>query len=214
LPSKHAEEPSEAHGPILIDVSSESGFQVNLSGFGGKNYLAMKIMAEVDALDPAGVTERAHDPLVQAKLSDAVLKTASRKTKADLDEVGKDVFREELRAALDATLFTVQVGDDSGKGERHGSSGLGPGHSIERSTLRGLFLEHTLEVDAPSKTIRLDAGAALTFAGDETDLEVESSTGDTVFVDVSDLEADFQGEVHVGVLGSVRNLYFTAFLIQ
>jgi flagellar basal body-associated protein FliL len=214
LPSKHAEKTPEARGPILLDVSSENGFQVNLSGFGGKNYLAMKVIAEVDALDPAAVTERAHDPLVQAKLSDAVLKTASRKTKADLDEVGKDVFREELRVALEATLFTVQVGDESGEGGRHGVSGLGPGRSIERSTLRGAFEDHVLEVDAPAKTIRLDEGTELTFTGTETDLEVRSSKGDTVYVDVSGLEPDFQGEVHVGMLGSVRNLYFTAFLIQ
>lgn len=215
LPSKHDSAPPVARGTILLDVSPDKGFQVNLSGFGGKHYLAMKVMAEAEAHDTTWLSERAKEPLIEAKLSDAVLKVASHKTKADLDDsVGKDVFREELRTALDERLFPVQVGDESGEGELHPKSGLFPGSSIDRATMRGSYGEHSIEVNPTAKTVKLDSGEPVPFTGTETDLEVKSSTGETIYVDVSRLDPDFHGKVQVGVLGSVRSVYFTGFLIQ
>ncbi len=215
VPRKHEPVTHALHGPILLGVSPPSGFQVNLAGGGGKNYLAMTVMAEVDAFDEARVTERAGDPLYQARVSDAVLKTASRKKKGDLDDaVDKEVFRQELRAALEEVLFPVHVGNAEEAGERHPESGLAPGASIDRATMRGPFFEHVLVVDAAQKTIQLDSGEVQRFQGGEDDLEVRDAKGGRVFVDVSRLGPGFRGEVPVGVMGVVRNVYFTAFLIQ
>ena len=203
-----------AREPIPLNVSPPSGFQVNLSGFGGKNYLAMTLIAEVVARDVVDVHERSKDPLHEARLSDAVLKVAARKTKTELaDAPGKEILREELRDALDEILFPVVVGNRR-PDARHAESGLAPGLSIDRSTMRGSFDEHILELDGPAKTIRLDGGGPVAFVGAETDLEVRNPRGDKIYVDVSRYVPDFQGEVHAGVLGSVQNVYFTTFLVQ
>jgi flagellar basal body-associated protein FliL len=215
VPAKHEEIRHEIAGPFVANISPATGFQVNLAGRGGKNYLAMSLKAEVDAYAETYATERVADPLYQAKLTDAVLKVAARKTKLDLDtEVGKDVFREELKVALDPVLFPVHVGSETAAATRDVESGLRPGASSDKATLRGLFYEHALEVDATEHTLQLDAGAPVRFKGDETDLMVLDVQGRSLYVDVSGLHPGFRGSVHAGTFGRVRNIYFGSFLTQ
>jgi len=217
LPSGGAHKGKEHRigGPFVAEISPSAGFQVNLSGDGGKHYLSLKLDVEVDAFDEGYATSRASQPLYQAKLTDAVLRTAAQKTKGDLDnQVGREVFREELRVALDPVLFPVHVGDEHAPENAHEESGLRPGRSIARSTLRGLFYEHALHLDAAKKSIHLDHGKEVTFQGDETDLFVSDERGKGVYVDVSALHEDFDGEVPVGTFGRVRNVYFNTFLTQ
>jgi len=202
-------------GPFVADVSPSAGFQVNLAGDGGKHYLSLKLDVEVDAFEEGYATARATQPLYQAKLTDAVLRTAAQKTKGELDNaVGREVFREELRVALDPVLFPVHVGDEHAPENAHEESGLRPGPSIARSSLRGLFYEHALHVDSARRLVRLDRGKEVTFQGDETDLFVSDERGKGVYVDVSALHGDFVGEVPVGTFGRVRNVYFNTFLTQ
>lgn len=215
VPAKQVEVVHEIQGPFVADISPATGFQVNLAGRGGKNYLAMSLKAEVDAYAQAYAAERTTDPLYQAKLTDAVLKVAARKTKLDLDhEVGKDVFREELKVSLDPVLFPVHVGNEASAGARHAESGLRAGASNDRATMRGFFYEHKLDVDTVLHTIRLDDGQPLRFKGDETDLLVQDSAGRGVYVDVSGLHQGFRGQVRAGTFGRVRNIYFGSFLTQ
>src|SRR5262245_46385033 len=61
-------------GPFMADISPSAGFQVNLSGDGGKHYLSLKLNVEVDAFEESYATSRASKPLYQAKLTDAVLR--------------------------------------------------------------------------------------------------------------------------------------------
>src|SRR5262245_19579023 len=111
--SGHDEAKHEMGGPFMADISPSSGFQVNLSGDGGKHYLSLNLKVEVDAYEEGYATARASEPLHQAKLTDAVLRTASQKTKGELDNsVGREVFRDELRLALDPVLFPVHAGDE------------------------------------------------------------------------------------------------------
>jgi flagellar basal body-associated protein FliL len=202
-------------GPFVVEVSPSAGFQVNLAGDGGKHYLSLKLNVEVDAFEEGYAGARASQPLYQAKLTDAVLRTASQKTKGELDNaVGREVFRDELRLALDPVLFPVHVGDERAPENAHEASGLRPGRSIARSSLRGLFHEHALHVDAKRKSIRLDDGAEVLFHGDETDLFVADARGKGVHVDVSALHEDFAGAVPAGTFGRVRNVYFNNFLTQ
>ncbi len=215
VPREDAHEPHPILGPFVADVPPSSGFQVNLAGDGGKHFLAMTLKVEVDALEEAYAGTRANEPLVQAKLTDAVLRVSSQKTKGELDStVGKEVFREELRVALDPVLFPIHVGNEQQAGARHVESGLRPGRSIDRSTMRGLFYDHELAVDATAKTLRLDHGAQIAFDGDEEDLFVADATGKGVYVDVTGLDPRFQGAVHAGTFGRVRNVYFVSFLTQ
>ena len=202
-------------GPFVAEISPSAGFQVNLAGDGGKHYLSLKLDVEVDAFEEGYATARASQPLYQAKLTDAVLRTAAQKTKGELDNtVGREVFREELRVALDPVLFPVHVGDEHAPENAHEESGLRPGRSIARSSLRGLFYEHSLRVDVQRKSIRLDQGKDVSFQGDETDLFVGDERGKGVYVDVSALHEDYAGEVPVGTFGRVRNVYFNTFLTQ
>jgi flagellar basal body-associated protein FliL len=215
VPKKQAVLQRRIEGPFVADISPQNGFQVNLAGKGGKHYLAMSIRAEVDAFEESYATRLTNDRLYQAKLTDAVLKVASRKTKDDLDDpAGKDLFREELRIALEPVLFPVHVGNESEASARHGESGLRPGSSMGRATMRGLFFEHELELDAAAKTVRLDGGPSVTFSGEETDLAVEDGHGRTIYVDVNGIEPAFRGSIHAGVMGRVRNIYFSSFLTQ
>jgi flagellar basal body-associated protein FliL len=201
--------------PTLLGVSPPNGYHVNLSEAGGKHYLAVTVMSEVEAYDAAAAKEQASDPLYRARLSDAVLKTASRMTKGDLDgPTGKEVFRRELLAAIETVLFPVHVGDSESATGRDSASGLAPGDSIDRATLRDLLHERVLVVDAAERTIQVGGGPLQRFQGDETDLEVVDAAGRSVYLDVSRLEPGFQGEVPVGVLGRVSKVYFTSFLVQ
>jgi flagellar basal body-associated protein FliL len=213
--SRRHEEEHHIAGPFVAEVSPSAGFQVNLSGDGGKHYLSLKLNVEVDAFEESYAGARAAQPLYQAKLTDAVLRTASQKSKGELDNaVGREVFRDELRIALDPVLFPVHVGDEQAPDNPHAPSGLRFGRSIARSNMRGLFYEHGLHVDAARKSIRLDDGKDVSFQGDETDLFVADARGKGVYVDVSTLHEDFVGEVSVGTFGRVRNVYFNTFLTQ
>ncbi len=213
VPGKSALVDHPIGGPFVADISPTSGFQVNLAGDGGKHYLSMNVKAEVDAFDEAYVTAHASEPLYQAKLTDAILRIASQKTKSELDNlVGREILREELRVALDPVLFPVHVGSEH-EG-RHEASGLRAGRSIDRSTLRGFFHEHELELDAAKRTARLDDGAPVSFRGDEADLFVADAQGKGVYLDMTGLDHDFEGKVHIGTFGRVRNVYFGSFLTQ
>ena len=211
----HNEPAHHIAGPFMADVSPSAGFQVNLAGDGGKHYLSLKLNVEVDAFEEAYASARTAQPLYQAKLTDAVLRTASQKTKGELDNtVGREVFRDELRMALDPVLFPVHVGDELAPDGMHEASGVRFGRSIWKSTMRGLFYEHALFVDAARKSVRLDDGKDVTFQGDETALFVSDAHGKGVYVDLSGLHGDFVGEVPIGTFGRVRNVYWDTFLTQ
>ena len=215
IPRKPASVSHHLTGPFVAHVSPSNGFQVNLADRGSKHYLAMNLKVGVEAYREAYVHQRSNDALHQARLSDAVLKTASKKTKADLDaEAEKEEFREELRQAIDAVLFPLHLGDEDRTGARHEGSGLRAGTSWDESSFRGLFHEHVLMVDAAARTIGLGGGPVVSFRGDETDLRVDDAIGDSLYLDVSRLRTDFQGEVPVGVLGRVHEVYFSSFLTQ
>src|SRR5262245_20679879 len=217
VPSGGVHHDGEHHlaGPFLADVSPSAGFQVNLAGDGGKHYLSLKLNVEVDAFEEGYATARASEPLYQAKLTDAVLRTAAQKTKGDLDSaVGREVFRDELREALDPVLFPVHVGDEHAPEGAHADSGVRIARSTARSNMRGLFYEHALHGEAARRCVRLDGGKEVVFHGAESDRFVADARGKGVCVDVSALRDGFTGDVPVGTFGRVRNVYFNTFLTQ
>jgi len=129
--------------------------------------------------------------------------------------VGDEVFRDDERQApqfFGTTGAAAGVGTSSVRGDvwltvSHesttylGASGVAPGtSSAAGDTILGN--NHTLTIDAPSKTLRLDGGPAVTFLGGETDLVVAHADG-VVHVDVTALDGGFVGTVDIQTTGSL-----------
>jgi flagellar basal body-associated protein FliL len=151
---------------------------------------------------------RRADPQYETQLKELMQYTISQYT---LEEVMKGTdhgtFAAELEQIAEPILFPVHIGPTTMPYEEDPESGLRAGDSQERhGTFRGPFYEHVLKVDATRKTIQLDDGPEQKFGGSEYDLLVESEAGEKLYVDVSGLEDDFVGEVHVGVMGRIRRL--------
>ena len=210
---KHAER-HVLRGPFAAELSQDQ-YRVNLAQDSGRHYLALSLKAEVDAYDETYTALRVADALYQARLTDAVIRVASEKSKKQLDkEAGREVFREELRRAVEPILFPLHLGDPHAFASVDEESGLALGFSAAASTVRGLFYDHRIAVDAPRKTLTLDGGAPVSYRGDETDLELKDAQGETLFVDVTGIRPGFVGDVRVGVMGRVRSIYFSSFLTQ
>ncbi|HUU91022.1 MAG TPA: flagellar hook-associated protein FlgL [Phycisphaerae bacterium] len=83
-----------------------------------------------------------------------------------------------------------------------GASGMAPGtSSAAADTILGD--NHTLTIDAPNKTLRLDGGPEVTFSGGETNLVVANNGGDVAYVDVTALGGAFVGTVGIQTTGSL-----------
>jgi hypothetical protein len=202
-------------GPYVVDLSPREGYQADLAGRGGRNHVALRVEAECEAYDAGYPAARAADALVAARVRDAVLRCAWRTTKAQLDrEDGPDALRAAIAREVEPLLFPVHVGDPRDPRGADQPSGLRPGASIARATMRGSFHEHRIEVDARARTLALDDGPSVAFAGDERDLTLADARGRTVAVDVTALRAGFSGEVRVGVVGRVRGVLLPTFLTQ
>ena len=215
-------------GPFIAKLSS-SDIQVNLAGEGSKRYLVTTLQAEYHTYDEAYVSARiggggakgehgggaTEDPLYAAMLKDALLAVASTKTRDEVtNPVMVESFLEEVRKAIDPVLFPVCLGDAKSMQSSDSVSGLRTGQSIMQASMRGLLYEHTLRVDGPRRTLRLDTGPLVQFDGREHDLRVVDGDDKDIYVDVSELKPGFSGDVHVGVAGKVRRIYRDSFLVQ
>lgn len=201
-------------GPFVITLSPED-VQVNLSGDGGKRFLVVTLQAEYDAYEELYATKRVADPLYQAKLKDALIRIGRQKTKQDLDNsVGEDVFKAEVRDAVGPLLFPIHIGNPQDAGAAHEESGLAPGRSMSKSTMREGFFGHAITLDARKGVIRLDEGPPVQYQGSETDLELVNEKGGLVYVDVSGVKEEFVGNVPVGTFGTIRGIYFGKLLVQ
>src|SRR6185436_19318674 len=79
-------------GPFAVELAQDQ-YRVNLAQDAGRHYLALSLKAEVDCYEESYTELRVADPLYQARLSDAVIRVASEKSKTELDkEAGREVF--------------------------------------------------------------------------------------------------------------------------
>ena len=136
-----------------------------------------------------------------------------------IDEImagtNREVFAAKLEEVAEPVLFPVHVGETELPFEEDPASGLRVGESQDRhGTFRGHFHRHVLKVDAPAGTVQLDEGPVAHFDGDEYDLLVEDPTGKTIYLDVTTVREDFVGEVQVGVMGRIRELFTGDILVQ
>jgi flagellar basal body-associated protein FliL len=201
-------------GPFVAPVSGTSEFTANLADKARKRFLLLKLNAVYEGFDQAYVAQRQADPIYTALVSNAILDIASKYNEEVMnEEVGKN-FLAELQRALDPLLFPVHVGKAPTPADQDPNSGLRMGTSADASTLRGSLYDHKLTVSAKEKKLRLDNGPPIVFQGTERDLRVESELGRTVFIDVTGLKPDFEGQVLVGVYGRVRELLKEKFNVQ
>ena len=204
-------------GPSVLPLMEET-VQVNLAVPEGNTYMLMKLNAEFDAYDPAYFESRnAADEGVHfnSLIRHRLLSMGQTKSPAMVQSSeSKEAFLLEIRDGLDPILFPVHIGDTTNPYAADSASGLKPGDSTIRANLRGRFEDHILYVDAPAKTPRLDTGDSVGFNGNELDLMVANENGQFIYLNVTEANAEFVGELKVGVKGRIRQILTETFLVQ
>jgi len=206
--------PPEFGGPYITPLSSGE-VQVNLKGEQGRRYLVMTLKAEYEGYGEAYVARRVADPIYQAVMLDALIGIGRQKTREDLDDVvGEESFKAEIQEVIEPILFPVHVANPDSATQYDEDSGVGPGRSVERSTMRGGFKAHWLHVDRQKGKISLDDGKPIEIDGSEADLMVTNQNGLSVWVDLTHTEPDYVGDVHVGTFGRIRKIHRGKFITQ
>jgi len=211
-------EPPPFDGPFSSNLSEES-IQVNL---GGKDYLSMKMPAiKFNAYMESYGVNRLANVVVQRDIIDVLHRVGRRKTKEMLNtQLGEDIFRQELVESLAPIVFPVHIGNRERADRQHMQSGLNAGMSIDESTMRGGFESHVIHLNTYKGEISLDEGPVVLYdqAGNteplDSDLMLESANGLVVYVDVTDLEREYIGDVNVGTFGVIKKVTFKQLLTQ
>ncbi len=205
-------------GPYVLSLTGEESLQVNLAVTEGNKYLVMKLNVEYDCYDPAYFELRNADDEglhFNALIYDRMLEVAGTKTPEMVsNEASRKALWLELRDALDPICFPIHIGDTNNPYTKDSESGVKPGDSTLLSDLRGRFEDHLLYVDAPAKTLRLDEGESVGYNGVEIDLLVENQDGKSIYVNVSEVNSDYVGELRVGVKGRLRRVLVEKFGLQ
>ena len=126
----------------------------------------------------------------------------------------RERFAEQVRSRVTSAVFPVHLGESILPLQVDPESGLRPGDSYRKATFRGRFYDHLLKIDSTKKTLQIDEGPITVFEGNEIDLAVHSSSGDVIYVDLSELKPDFVGEIPVGVHGRIRQVFLINHLAQ
>ncbi len=172
-------------------------------------YIKFKPSCSYMAYDLAYPEARRQDPHYETILKQAMQFTISQYR---IDEVmagaNRDAFAAALEDVAEPILFPVHLGMTMSPYDPDEESGLRLGDSQDREgSFRGPFYDHVLKVDAPKKTLQLDDGPEVSFTGNEYDLLVEAEDGTKLYVDVLNLDENFEGEVNVGIMGRIRRMF-------
>jgi len=201
-------------GPYHYSLFEEK-FNTNLRDNDQRRYLQTLLDCMYIAYDETYLPARAQDPLYDPIMRDVVGRIISTKTLVETYQgAAREAFLEELRAGLNPVLFPVHIGETVLPMDRDLVSGLRPGVSFTKATFRGGLHSHILVVDAVEQTLQIDDGDVISFKGTEEDLKLSTASGDILFVDVTEIEPKFQGEVKVGVHGRIRQLFARELIAQ
>ena len=199
-------------GPFVGKLT-ENKVQVNLAD--GKSFLILDLNIVFDAYDELYYTTRSEDPLAIAEVKDALVALTSAKARDDVaDPINKPILMEEIRAAVDPLLFPVHLGSAAAPTDADKDSGVRPGLSAHLGTVRGEHDQHLLKLNAVDKTVQIDDGPVIGYEGHEADLEVDAADETVLYIDVTGIEEDFEGEIKVGVMGRVRRILWNEVLLQ
>ena len=213
LPSKPEVAPKFT-GPFHHQLFEEQ-FISNVKDNNFTRFIKTNPQVEYFAYDEAYIKNRVTDPGYTALLQHVFGGLASRQ---NLDEIYggtmRDQFAEEIRLSVNSILFPVHIGETSLPLDTDGESGLRPGNSYRHTTFSGRFEDHLLKVDAKAKTMQIDEGPQTTFIGNEEDLPVMDVTGEVLYLDVSNLNSGFVGEVQIGAHGRIRQVFLSSHIAQ
>jgi flagellar hook-associated protein 3 FlgL len=188
-------------------ATANTGFQ-GRSLFGGGQmdsipYVARREDGRIVGVDYVGPAESQAAPVADglryaAGLIDTdVFRSASRRDPTFLGQTGAKAGDGTSTVCGDVWLTAVHTATTY-----QGASGVAPGDSsAARDTILGTH--HTLTVDEPAGTIRLDDGPVMAFTGTETDLALKNSAGDVVYVNVQGVAAGFAGTVSIDAGGTL-----------
>jgi flagellar basal body-associated protein FliL len=200
--------------PMVLDPDTK--IPVNLDENNKTRFLQMNFNLFVRSYDESYVSARQNDPNYEPFLKSRLIAIATSKK---LDEViggeaAQHAFLEEVRDHIDPILFPVHVGDTKNPLAAHEESGLMPGSMMDRASFRGKFHDHVLKIDAPARTIAIDDGQPLEFTGTEDNLVIRTGSGEVLYLDVTDLDPEFIGELPVGVHGRINRVLAVELVVQ
>jgi hypothetical protein len=204
---------------FVVPLKAEP-FEVNLADGGRRRYLVMDLVVDVRSYDEEATRAWVADPICVSYLDHAINSVGSAATMEEVyditgpDGISGKLFMEQIRASVERVIFAVQFGDASDPMAPDSESGLAPGISSSKSTLRGPLSEHSIQLDCIMHTIQFDDGEMFSFDGTEDDVQITNSAGQSLYVDLTGVELDFVGEVHVGVSGRVLSVLKRKFVVQ
>jgi hypothetical protein len=212
-------ETSWDYSRFVVPLKADA-FEVNLADEGRRRYLVMDLIVDVRSYNEEATRAWVADPVCVSYLDHAVNSVGSAATMDEVyDITGPDgvqgkLFMEQIRATVEKVLFAVQCGDAPNPMTKDSMSGLAPGISNRKATLRGPLSAHSIELDCISHTIRFDDGDVYTFDGTEDDFYLTNGSGDSIYVDLTAVELDFIGSVPVGVNGRILSVLKRKFVVQ
>lgn len=214
VPSK--EEVKTFAGPAMHVFFTDGEIVGNPLDDNFSRYLKFKPSCSFLAYDLSYPETRRTDPHYETILRESLQFTISQYR---IDEVmsgsDRDAFAAELEKICEPVLFPVHLGETATPYDPEPESGLRLGDSMERlGSFRGAFYEHVLHVDAPGHTLQMDEGPVTEFSDGDYDVLVEAEDGTKIYVDVSQLDPDFEGDVNVGVMGRIRRMFTGEIMAQ
>ena len=205
---------------FVIPLKDKDGtFQMNLAPTYHR-YLVLDVSVDLLSYDEEATRAWVADPICISYLDNDINSLGSAVTINEIfgvtgpDGVPGKLFMEQVRATVEKIIFAVQLGDASDPMTADSASGLGPGISSRKSSLRGPLSEHSIQLDCISHTIQFDDGDMYSFDGTEDDFHLTNSAGDSIYVDLTGVELDFMGEVPVGVSGRVLSVLKHKLVVQ
>jgi flagellar hook-associated protein 3 FlgL len=157
--------------------------------FGGSNTTSQPYVTQTSDGEITAVTYQGSSSSLPAPVADGMTYSGSL--------VGDSIFRSSDRQE---PVFFGATGAQAGSGSSSlcgtallsvthntttydGTSGIAAGtRSAAGDTIVG---DHSISIDAANKTVTLDDGSAVSFTGSETNLEVQTASGDIVYLDMT-----------------------------
>lgn len=213
VPSKLEAKPRQ-QGPFFHKLF-ETTLISNVNESNYTRFIKTDPQIEFFSYDPDYVMGRDGDPLYRAWLESELTTLISS---MNLDEIYNGVNRERftqmVMEKVRPAVFPVHFGATDQPLQLDEVSGIRPGDSYRKATFRGNFHDHMLKIDSPQKTLQVDNGPLTVYTGTEMNLLLRTPSGDSLYVDVTEISPEFVGEINVGVQGRIRQVFLSGHLAQ
>lgn len=213
MPAKR--EPKPRHQGPFFHKLFETTLISNVKESNYTRFIKTDPNIEFFSYDKDYVLSRDTDPLYRAWLeSELTTLMSSMNLQEIYDGVNRERFTQMVMEKVRPAVFPVHFGLTLQPLQLNEMSGIRPGDSYRKATFRGNFHDHMLKIDALQKTLQVDDGPLTVYSGTEMDLLVRTPSGDSLYVDVTEIHPDFVGEIRVGVQGRIRQVFLSGHLAQ